>query len=378
MRSTLDISLDHSTIQISCEIKTMGIGEVAGLSSAGIWAVSSLLYSFVRMTAWELNFWKNAITTLVLLIHLYLLRAVFEAVPVFEAPFEAWCWLGLSSVVGIVIGDTVYLRSLQILGARRALVVATASPVFGVLIGFFVMHDPITLSLLTGVGLTVFGVGIVVSDKRAEVENPNVFPGRFAVGILLGVGAAVCQASGVAFAKIGMAHGCEALESSFIRISTAAVTMTILLLLYPERYAFSQKGKPFRSNDPTEITKRNPDSLIDQANGATSREVTRLDDRSQAKVERDQNRVSILKPLTDWGTMKYFVPAALLGTWIGIWFFQIAQQYTDTAVVTTLVSTCPIFAIPLVWLFQGHRVSVKGILGTAIAVAGIYFVVSTS
>lgn len=335
----------------------MGIGEIAGLSSAAIWAVSSLLYSYARMSAWELNFWKNIFACFIFLIHLWIAKSFILLTDVFEAPIESWCWLGLSSVVGIVIGDTIYLRSLQILGPRRALVVATASPIFGVIIGFFFMQDPITAWLLLGVGLTVFGVGIVVTDKKAEAESPNIYPGRFAIGVLLGIGAALCQASGVAFAKIGMAHGCEALESSFIRILTAAGTMVLMVLLYPERYAFSRKLKQLsiQSSVAEDIEKKkNHEPVI------------------------EYERESIIKPLFEWHAMKYFLPGMIMGTWIGIWFFQMAQQYADTAVVTTLASTCPVFAIPLVWGFQGHRVSLKGILGTFVAVFGIYLVVKNS
>ena len=334
----------------------MGIGEIAGLSAAAIWAFSSMLYSFARMTAWELNYWKNVFAAFIFLVHLWIASLISSA-PMFEAPKEAWCWLGLSSLIGIVIGDTLYLRSLQILGPRRALVVATASPIFGVIIGFFFMNDPITAFLLLGVGLTVFGVGIVVTDKKAEVENPNIFPGRFPIGIMLGVGAALCQASGVAFAKLGMDHGCEALESSFIRILTASIIMTWLIIANPAKYAISRKVK----------------------NNSISSSVAEDKKREEGKETAvEYEEASIVKPLGEWYSMKFFIPGMLMGTWIGIWFFQMAQQYADTAVVTTLVSTCPIFAIPLVWLVQGHRVSIKGILGTAIAVVGIYLVVRNS
>lgn len=335
----------------------MGIGELAGLSSAAIWAVSSMLYSFARMTAWELNFWKNIFACFIFFVHLWIAKTFFTFAPVFEAPLEAWCWLAVSSIVGIVVGDTLYLRSMQILGPRRALVVATASPIFGVLIGFFFMNDPVTILLLAGVGLTVFGVGIVVTDKKAEVENPNIYPGRFTIGVILGVGAALCQASGVAFAKIGMAHGCEALESSFIRILSASVTMIGLVIFYPNRYAFSKK-------------------YATESIQSTVAEDIKHEKETGSKTELKELPITL--PLREWNSMKYFVPGMLMGTWIGIWFFQMAQQYTDTAVVTTLAATCPIFAIPLVWFIQGHRVSLKGILGTAVAVWGIYLVVSNS
>lgn len=127
--------------------------------------------------------------------------------------------------------------------------------------------------------------------------------------------------------------------------------MTILLVSNPGRYGFSRKAIP-------------------EVNSTVKR------DRERKSVpELGWTTTPIYQPLGDWNCMKYFVPGALMGTWIGIWFFQIAQQYADTAVVTTLVSTCPIFAIPLVCFVQKHTVSSKGILGTIVAVGGIILVV---
>lgn len=338
----------------------MGIGEAAGLFAASLWALSSIFYSRAKMTAWEMNFWKNIIATGVFFAQLWIVK-LLSSQTVFEAPIEAWCWLAGSSVIGILIGDTVYFRSVQILGPRRALVVATASPIFGVIVGYFFMGDTISMILMFGIGLTILGVGIVVSDKQAEIENPNIYPGKFIQGVLFGIGGALCQAVGVGAAKVGMAHGCEALESSFIRMFTASIAGVYLVAINPHRYAYSKVAV-----DPT-----GGKHLIDGEG------LLREKSESKAKTELVPPKLrSILTPLFDFHTMKFFVPASLIGTWLGIWFYQMAQQYSDTAVVTTLSSTCPIFAIPLVWLLQGHRPSIKGFAGTLIAVFGIWYVVT--
>ena len=333
----------------------MGIGESAGLCAAAFWALSSLIFSRVLMTAWELNFWKNVVASLIFLVHVFVVKSVLQT-PFFEAPLESWCWLGASSLVGIVVGDTVYLRSLQILGPRRALVVATSSPIFGVLIGFFVMADEINAWLLLGIGITMLGVTVVVTDKKAKIESPNVFPGNFLEGITLGLAGAFCQAFAIALAKFGMSHGCEAVESSFIRIFVAMIASIFLMALFPKR--FSQTGIP-------------PDGNPDQRATSAITDQGRPGETKSPDVQR-----SIFSPILDFQTMKYFIPAAMIGSWLGIWFFQVAQQYSDIAVVTTLASTCPIFAIPLIWFFQGHTISRIGIVGTAIAVGGVVVVIN--
>ena len=65
------------------------------------------------------------------------------------------------------------------------------------------------------------------------------------------------------------------------------------------------------------------------------------------------------------------VPAAMLGTWLGIWCSQIGFKYTSLAVATMLMSTGPLFAIPLVRFFDGHRISARAIWGTMVALLGI-------
>ena len=218
----------------------MGIGEAAGLFAASLWALSSIFYSRAKMTAWEMNFWKNIIATGVFFAQLWIVKSLGSQT-VFEAPIEAWCWLAGSSVIGILIGDTVYFRSVQILGPRRALVVATASPIFGVIVGYFFMGDTISLILMFGIGLTILGVGIVVGDKQAEIENPNIYPGEVCPRCTFWNRRSIMPSGRPsAAAKVGMAHGCEALESSFIRMFTASIAGIYLVSINPYRYAYSK------------------------------------------------------------------------------------------------------------------------------------------
>ena len=107
----------------------MGIGEWAALTSALLWTISSMLWGRIRLSALSLNLCKNIIGVVLVSMQLLLLIA-FAGRPGLEAPLRSWCWLSLSGLVGIVIGDTFYFRCLQILGPRRALMLATTGPIF--------------------------------------------------------------------------------------------------------------------------------------------------------------------------------------------------------------------------------------------------------
>jgi len=87
--------------------------------------------------------------------------------------------------------------------------------------------------------------------------------------------------------------------------------------------------------------------------------------------------VPICQDVSHWFTLRLVLPATAIGTWLGIWFSQIAYQNSDIAIAQTLLSTCPLFAIPIVWLVQGHAITSIGIAGTIFALAGIYLTVAT-
>jgi len=64
------------------------------------------------------------------------------------------------------------------------------------------------------------------------------------------------------------------------------------------------------------------------------------------------------------------LPAVLLGTALGIWLSQVAFKYAPAGVAQTLLSTSPLFVLPLAAL-MGDRVSLRAILGVLVALAGI-------
>ena len=84
-----------------------GSGEMAALAAAALWACSSLFYSKVRLTAWQINFGKNVLASGILLLHLSL-QSLFLDTPLLSVDRRAAFWLVLSSLTGIVIGDTLY------------------------------------------------------------------------------------------------------------------------------------------------------------------------------------------------------------------------------------------------------------------------------
>jgi drug/metabolite transporter (DMT)-like permease len=297
----------------------MGIGEWAALAAAFFWTLSSLLWGKIRVSALGLNICKNFLAAALIGAHLLILQLLFRK-PMLQMSSASIGWLATSGLFGIVIGDTLYFRSIQILGARRALMMATTSPLFAAALAWSLLGEQLQFVGILGIALTVLGVGAVVADRQATVENPGLFPGSTGWGIGLGLLAAVCQAIGGVLSKKGMAD-CDALEATLIRISVAALA-TLLIVIW--------QGQLRR--------------LVQQV---FRREVIR-----------------------------YLIPATILGTWLGIWLSQIAyKESSEVAIAQTLMSTCPLFAIPIVIFVYGHRVSRLAWAGTVVAIVGIFLAV---
>ena len=83
----------------------------------------------------------------------------------------------------------------------------------------------------------------------------------------------------------------------------------------------------------------------------------------------------IVRSAFQFDMIKLLLPATVLGTWMGVWLCQVAYKNSDVAIAQTLLSTCPLFAVPVIWIWDGKRLSARGFMGTLIAVTGVALVV---
>ena len=118
----------------------------------------------------------------------------------YEADLATWLYLGGSALSGLVLGDTCYFRSLQILGPRRTLVVTTLVPPIGALCGWLLLSETLSWLAWGGIGLTVGGVIWVIREKSDQDESQGHFPGSTAAGVRFGLLACAGQALAAALA----------------------------------------------------------------------------------------------------------------------------------------------------------------------------------
>lgn len=290
------------------------LGELAALGAATCWGIGSILFGYaaVRVGAVAVNSIRVPMASAIFLVATLLSSEVIVPPDVSTAQL---LWLVVSGLVGIVVGDTSFYRSLTILGPRKTTLLVASSPVFATAISWLVLGQQLGLIALAGVTLTIGGVVWVVIE-RAVVGGAGQRKGSVRLGILLGLLAALIQAGSLVLAKLGMGTTMPPMNAAFIRMAAGIPGIWLLVML--------------------------------RGSGGQS-----------------------LRALTDSRALTSMLAAVFIGPFIGIWFSLVAIDLTKVGIATTLMATTPIIMVPMVRIIYKEKVSYRAIIGTAIAIFGV-------
>jgi drug/metabolite transporter (DMT)-like permease len=228
-------------------------------------------------------------------------------------PLQPLITLILSGVIGISLGDTAYLKALQSLGPRRTLLLANLAPPLVGLIAWAFLEEHLALQAWFGILLTLGGVSWVILERTPEEAQAT----NLRQGLLFGFLAALCQSIAVVLSRAALTRSpINALQSTILRLAAAILLLAI--------WSFAR---------------RQP--LVDR----------------HAFIR--QPRLAL-----------WMLTATLLGTVFAMWLQQVAIDLTAVGIVQTLLSTSPLFILPIVAL-QGERISPRAVGGALLAMAGI-------
>ena len=72
----------------------------------------------------------------------------------------------VSGIIGIVLGDTFYLKSLQIIGTRKTLSIETLSPIIAALSGEIFINENLTTN--SWVGIIIVSISLFIILKKGN------------------------------------------------------------------------------------------------------------------------------------------------------------------------------------------------------------------
>lgn len=291
---------------------TAHLGELAALGAALCWAMSSLAFTRAGRRLGTLPL--NLIRLVLALGFAALVRGLLYGRPLpTDAGAEQWLWLGLSGLVGYFFGDLCQFRAFVEIGPRLTLLLMALAPPLTALIGFFALGERMTPLALVGMATTLAGVSWVLLERTGETAGASG-PVRLR-GVLLGLGGALGQAGGFVLSKRGLV-GYDPLAGAQVRMIAGIACFAVLI-------AAVSAGPRLRA------------------------------------------------ALADRGGLGQAALGALLGPFLGVSLALFALQRTSAGVAASLLSTAPIFIIPLAAVVEGERAGLRGALGAALAVAGV-------
>jgi drug/metabolite transporter (DMT)-like permease len=294
-------------------------GELAALSAAVIWAFASVIYTRVgkQLSPLLLNLVKGLIAIALLLITLQFRHALFPTV----SP-TAVGWLLLSGAIGIGVGDTAYFQALNDIGPRRTLILESLSPALSAGCAWLFLQERLPLSAGLGIGLTIAGIMLVVSEGGRDRPEPRH---QWQRGVLCGLVAALGQAGGAVLSRAAVGGSTiDPLWSTLIRL-LAGVGILLIGLLVQQRW-------------------QHPSGPV---------------------------LPPALQSLRSPRFFSLVASTAFASTYLGIWLQQISLKYTATGIAQALSSTSPLF-VTAIALSLGEKVSARAIAGVLTAMAGIW------
>lgn len=176
----------------------MGWGEFFALASPMAWALAVVMFrrSGETLPPFELNLLKNVVSLVLMLITLLGLTLLTgDPWPVFSG--GELLVMVVSGVLGMALADTLYLRTLNLLGAGRTGVIGSLLSPFVILVSAIYLGERLSPGQWGGFALVMAGI-LVVTLKRYRSE---VAPENLKLGLIIGVVAMATMALGVVMVK---------------------------------------------------------------------------------------------------------------------------------------------------------------------------------
>ena len=241
-------------------------------------------------------------------------------------PERAVLWLAFSSLLGIVIADTLWLAALQILGARRMIAIDALKPFVAAFMGYFLLGDAVPWLGYVGVVVCALGVYLLNVESAAKEEDDED----------------AVEADDVAVE--------EATEPPYLR-GYAYATVNVVLDVYAATITVAERG-PLSSAEVNLLRFGLAAVLLILV--WAFRE-GRLKSKAKAMSRRDWMRVSL-------GVVFVTFLTPLITVW--------TMFVLPLAVAVTLWSLTPLWALP-VSVYFGQKVSQRAGAGAVLATGGV-------
>ena len=291
-------------------------GELIAIITVLCWTISVQLFEAASKRVGTIPVNIIRLTVALFLFSLLLFFRHGYLLPV-HFPAHAWFYLSLSGIIGFFMGDIFLFKALVEVGPRVAMLIFSLSAPTAALIGWLFLNETYIFHQWMGMAITLFGVGIVILERKQKASNPlnQNIRNISAKGVLYGFGGMFGQAFGYILSKTGMqteSGYLDAFSSTQIRVIAAFLCFLIF---------FTITGKW----EKVKAAVKNTKAVLFTAIGSA------------------------------------------IGPFLGVSLFLLVLHYLTTGVASTFLSLVPVFIIPFSIFLHKEHVSIRAVTGAVTA-----------
>lgn len=289
-------------------------GEFAALAVAIFWTITALAFESAsrKVGSLTVNILRLSLAMIFLSIYTIIFRGrLFPT----DATMYNWVWLGLSGIVGLVLGDYYLFRSYSLIGSRFAMLIMTLAPPMAAVFGYFILGESLNIMQMAGMIIVIAGITMAIFNKPVRGERLSIKMAP--AGLLFAFIGAIGQGLGIVLSKYGM-DGYDAFASTQIRIIAGIAGFSIIITLLRR---WGNVGAAIK----------NPPA------------------------------------------MKALLLGAFFGPFLGISFSLLSVKHTQAGIASTIMAIVPILILaPSAFIYK-EKITAVEIAGAILSVAGVAF-----
>jgi len=176
------------------------IGELAALGAALTWTASAVLYkeALSKARPVPVNVVRLLCTSVILLVCLVVVGRFWALANL--SSYAMWL-AGISGIVGLGFGDTLYMVSLKHIGVARSVPITCTYPLFGLLWAILLKGENVTIQLTVGTVAIVIGVWLLSREERTNVTDKKKI---MIIGVVAALAAALLWSISIAMVDVAV------------------------------------------------------------------------------------------------------------------------------------------------------------------------------
>lgn len=304
------------------------IGEIFAISSAFLWAVATIFFKLVgnQVKSRTLNLFKSLIGTILFIITIPIFTNYIPS----NLNWKDVLLLSISTIIGMAIGDTLFLKSLSKLGGSIIGIVQTLFMPMVMFLAAVFFGEELNLKIYIGAGLVISGILILTINKSFLFEIEHKERKEFLIGLAYGL----------------------------IAVSLWAISLVIV-------------KKPFWFVNYPIIEKFNPMWFAGYRIVFSAIVLLPFSLITKTGASR-KDFIKVLKPSKIW---KSLMPAAIISAYISIIVWVSAMKFIEKISIASLLNQLNIvFLIILSWLILKENITKRKIIAGTVALLGAVIV----